>query len=218
MKKIIIISLSLFLLGGCVFWLRESDAFMLQGVVASHTSVAAGTDVSDNFDRANANPIGGNWTTITSQSVVQIVNNQAVGTSTSVDSVAYWSANSFSATQCSRVTLGTDGAGMWAGPIVRAQTGSNSFYKFVTNQGIDYFYSLINNGSETVLGSHISSFPATGDVVTLCISGTTLTAYINGAAQSTRTDSTLSSGYAGMTLTNTYLPLDNWAGWDGVYK
>ena len=48
--------------------------------------------------------------------------------------------------------------------------------------------------------------------------GSTLTGYVNGAVNATRTDTDLPSGRAGVGIYGTVTHLDNWYGWDGVYK
>jgi hypothetical protein len=56
---------------------------------------------SDNFNRSNANPIGGNWTTVPGLENVQIVSNQLTGTVS--PSVAYWNPDTPNNDQYSQV-------------------------------------------------------------------------------------------------------------------
>jgi hypothetical protein len=175
-----------------------------------------GTDVSDNFNRANANPIGGNWTTVPGAGALQIVNNQVQGVGTS--NTVYWNANVFSATQCSRVTMVDLGA-TYGGPAVRVSTTQHSYYYFkVANSGTSYEYGKVVNGIWSQLGANVTGTPQANDVLTICASGSTLTGYVNGTLQATRSDTDLSSGRAGFGIFGTVTHLDNWHAWDGGYK
>jgi hypothetical protein len=203
---------------------------VLQGIVASHIAITGGTSASDNFDRSNGG-LGTNWTTMTAELSPIIYSNAAGGASDSANAAAYWNATTFTTDMCSRSTL----AGNWVttsymGPAVRMDTSTESFYYLTNNSSFSYQMYLVSSGTSYQLGSDYSVTPALGDTLTLCVSGTnppTFTAYINGVAQSTRTDpnNTLTTQtHAGISIwmdtvnSSAHTSLDNWSAWSGGYQ
>src|SRR5437868_14876954 len=83
---------------------------------------------SDNFNRSNANPIGGNWTGVTNNN--QIVSNavQPNGTNNAEHS-SYYNQLSWPNDQYSEVSITTLTGSVQAGPCVRMATGANSMYQ-----------------------------------------------------------------------------------------
>jgi hypothetical protein len=55
---------------------------------------------SDNFNRANANPAGGNWTTMPLAVAIQIISNQCAASG--VGAAARWNADTFGNDQYSQ--------------------------------------------------------------------------------------------------------------------
>jgi len=114
---------------------------------------------------------------------------------------AYWSGDSFDNDQYAQVTpysLNNGGVG----PAVRITTsGSTVNLYFLENRSPTVQrVNKIVNGSLTQLGSDItpSSNVTTSTVTKLSVSSTTLTVTNDGTDQTTRTDSTFSSGAAGV--------------------
>ena len=112
--------------------------------------------VSDNFTRANVNPLAGNWTPI-SVSLAdgwapnQIISNAAYGTQPSpVNSASYWNALTPPADQYVEITLGPMTATSIAGAALRVTPGQETGYFLLVQQNsIGNFewsiFSTVNN-------------------------------------------------------------------------
>src|ERR1700710_1416691 len=90
----------------------DDPAMMGQQVAASTSGMVA----SDNFIRADAGTLGGNWTMFHSD--MTISGNKAVGT-TGNDSGDWWNANSFHNDQYSKITIANIGSSINAAVVVR---------------------------------------------------------------------------------------------------
>ena len=188
---------------------------------SSPSYLPAKTPVSaaDKFDRPDANPIGGNWTTVPGATDLQIVSGAVAGSVDGFINTAYWNADTFSDNQCSQVTLIQAGAGIYSAPVVRASHTEHSIYALNANGSTSYQIFRVLADVETKLGDDIPLVPASGDVLKICVSDTTISAYINGVLQTKRTDSTIASGSPGIEVSTnggfTSTPtIDNWSGWD----
>lgn len=148
---------------------------------------------SDNFNRADSNPIsGGNWTGVVNN--LQITTNIAYG-NTFAYALAYWSADAFNADHYSQVKLATSPSD--GGPAVRVSAGPNS-YHFDLKAGNNCNMVKLVAGSFTNLQTGLTS-PANGDTCYIEVVGTTIKVKINGVQVGTdQTDSSLSSGSAGI--------------------
>ncbi len=167
---------------------------------------------SDNFNRADQNPIAGNWTNVTSDAMALASNVVWPGAGSNY-AVAYWNADTFGNDQLSQATLG--GASIsstYGGPACRIQSGALTAYFFGDILGV-YQLIYIAAGSSTVLATG-SGTPTAGDVLKLEMSGTGLTGKVNGVSNATATDSALASGQAGLfgygAIGN--VTLDDWSG------
>jgi hypothetical protein len=166
---------------------------------------------SDNFNRADANPIGGNWTTVPGANPFQILGQKAQGTVANVSNASYWNADAFADDQWSQLTHVVRETNSGAGPIVRAQADANTFYLFAAISSVSRYYRCVG-GSMTQLGSNAGN-TWEGVPLKLEVVGDVLTGYIDGAAQSTRTDSNIpGGGAAGMRAYGTAHKLDDWSG------
>lgn len=162
---------------------------------------------SDNFNRANANPLDGNWTNGTSSGMAIVSNAAAGGTASS--NRAFWNGDLFANdhySQCISPTI-SDG-----GPAVRCSTGNNYYGLYI--QGSQLKIEKFVSGSATLLGSAYSYTPTTSEVFKLTAVGTTISVYANDVFLFSRTDSALASGAAGMHTYGTTTRLDNWEGGD----
>jgi hypothetical protein len=147
---------------------------------------AAGPLASDNFNRANENPLsgGGNWSTPTGFNAMKIVSNVAVGQTNGVYAFSTWSGApvDFPADQYSEVTIGSAGANNWICLVVRAT--DNTFYATQFTDGYHYFLKY-TNGNQSVLGgpygNNLDGISA-GSVMRLSITGNTLTLMKDGVA------------------------------------
>lgn len=190
---------------------RDKPQWSIITKYASTTPKGTKVTVSDNFDRTNTNPMGGNWKTVTGTRPVKILNNRVVGTTDGVYNAAYWSANTFGANQCSRVTVISKYH--YSAVLVRVTPSAQTFYMLSGGAGYPYRLFKMVNGIPTRIGPTFGDVNS-GDVITLCVNGTTLTPYINGKAQTPQTDPTIASGAPGIMAFDTNCPVDNWSGWD----
>jgi hypothetical protein len=182
---------------------------------------------SDNFNRANVNPIGGNWTTAPSFAALQILTSAAQNTSdTGTDNGAYWNANSFPNDQYSQCNVtdtslpeGANGE-CGPGPMCRVATSApRNLYRVVFGPGntTNLFFEKYAADSY----SPIAGFSVTinnGDLLKLQVQGTTLTAFVNGTQVATTTDSSVTTGPAGLAFSScpagSTVTFDNWEAGD----
>jgi len=164
----------------------------------------------DTATRANG-AIGANWTAATN--AVNISSNNFVGTTSSND-VAFWTANPFSSSQFSQVTLTalngtTDFPGVAV--LLSGSAGSTQGYNCIENS-TTIFLQKITGTTNTALTSTASA-GAAGDILRLeAAPGGALTCYKNGVATLTATDTTYSSGQPGLFLFGTVATSKNWSG------
>lgn len=128
---------------------------------------------------------------------------------------AFWNADSFNNDQYAKVTLIAELATPAVGPAVRcAGAGVATYYGLYNVTGGIYMFKMVA-GTWTQLGTTIAS-AAVNDVLKLSVSGTTLTYNLNGVDRTTRTDSAIASGKAGVCGfdDNTGARMDNWEGGD----
>lgn len=156
---------------------------------------------TDNFNRADSpSGLGANWTTPAGNTAFPLVSNEAnFGTNAASTFNSYYNAVSFPADQYSQAAVGTfrvTSASEGGGPSVRANSGTSNVYVVACNTSATLLVKFVG-GSATALGSAAAS--ATGDVLKLAVSGTSLQAYKNGVSiVGPITDATLSSGSAGL--------------------
>lgn len=171
---------------------------------------------SDNFNRANQDPLGGNWTRLYSGTTnyPKLVSNKVTG-STSSRAVNYWNADSFNNDQWSEIKL--NALTVYCGCAVRAlsdgSTYSNAYvFIYINSTAVKLYKTTSTSLSLTQIGSDYAISMNTGDTLKLAVSGTTLTPYHNGSAQATQSDSAFSSGAAGIICYGTSANLDDWSG------
>jgi hypothetical protein len=153
---------------------------------------------SESFTGANANPIGGNWTTNTGLAAIQRISNCSDGTAG--DSGAYVNSVSPPNDQYAKVThngapLTTDG-----GPMCRAASGAVTHYLLDFGGTLQIY--LVNAGVYTAIGGSSVKTVSFGDTMQLSCVGTTLTGYWNGVSTVSTTDGTLASGLFGIFVSN----------------
>jgi hypothetical protein len=160
---------------------------------------------SDNFQRANENPLsdGGNWTKIPGifESPNQIVSNLCEGTQTN-SCGNFYSGITWPNDQYSEFTLATLTTGS-LGPVARCSSSAETYYRLQLaasggSQAVGI--NLMNAGSSSTLGTSSNFSTAVGGILKIQAQGTTISAWYNGAQKLSVTDSTLSSGSAGIYL------------------
>lgn len=179
-----------------------------------------GVLATDNFNRADVNPIGGNWTTVTSEGAFKIVSNAVQPASLSADSTAYYNAVTWPNDQYAqvKVTVNETTAGNGLGPCVRASASANTFYRVVADHAGSGNIELSKfiAGSYTQIWGRTATF-VNGDTLRLEVQGTTLRVYINGVqVGADATDSSIASGNAGLAYSSNTVSVsgDDWEGGD----
>jgi hypothetical protein len=170
---------------------------------------------SDNFDRANENPIAGSWTSGPGvASDVQLLNNAAkvVGDPTvNGNGVAFWSAATFPANQWAEVTLPTVPTTDDIGPAVRIAATVATYYVAPSYpNGRLAIYRAIDHAF-TQLFTTASGFVVAGDRVRLEVEGTTLRVFKNGVLVGQAVDDAITTGAPGIVLDDMTGTLDDWA-------
>jgi len=171
---------------------------------------------TDDFNRANADPISGNWTTANSSSCA-LTSNQAQGNVAFGRQDEYWNAATFGNDQYSQIRVRTVSSGtLFVYAIVRLSDS-------IENQG----YYLRTDGATLKIFKQIAGVftelqdcgvtTTNGDIIKLTIQGNTLRAYKNGAQVGTDQASggELLSGRTGFAIFETGA-LDDWEGGDLV--
>jgi hypothetical protein len=201
-----------------VAYASMSNTFSTTGTTSHSTSVGGTSVYTDNFNRANQNPLSTPWATAgTATNPMQISSNAISGTVNLARNASYYVGGTFTATQGSKLTV----SGPGIGPGVRIQGGSQQgLYGYILRGSIStdptgLGYLLLTKYAPTT--SVINSTPNTvvaNDILELRASGSTLTAYKNGSIISalTTTDTTYSTGYPGIYSWPNTVTGDNWEG------
>lgn len=200
MKRLAFLFAVAFLLGSVV--LSPAQEVRRRGLAA-----ASGVAVTDDFNRANANPIGGNWSAVSGWTGAQIVSNAV---SSTAPAAIYWNAATFANNQYSQVKL----AGAYSVSAAVRCNGTACYIWFVANATTMRYYRATSSGSYTQIGGDITGVILTTSTLRLEVSGTTLTGYIDGVAQTTQTDATYASGSPGLHWGSGTASMDDWAGGD----
>lgn len=153
----------------------------------------------DNFTGISSDPLSGNWTTIAGS-----FDQGGGGTARSsfgggAVSNAYWNADAFGNDQYAQAAITIGGGGV-AGPSVRvSNAGGVNRYSYLSYGSGTYLSKVVAGGSEVVLIDY-GGTPAftNGDLLRIEVSGTTITAKLNGSTVGTQSDASLSSGSGGM--------------------
>jgi hypothetical protein len=185
----------------------------------------AGALATDNFNRANASPIGAPWTTVTNMSAMAITSNTAVPSAYGSDCAAYNTSATWPANQYAQVTIATTipdgGPGQGHGPVVRASTSAQTMYILGVSTGRGrYTVAKFNAGSYSTLVADAVQAWAISDVVRLEVTGSgpvTLKVFRNGTqvgSNITDSSSVITTGNAGIgyTSTTTSGSVDNFEG------
>ncbi len=179
-------------------------------------------NLTDSFDRADANPMGGNWTTIAACHDLRIVSNQIKGTLLGEWNAAFWNHDTFQNDQYSQVKIinieNIGGVFDMAGPVVRA-SATHAGYAALANGPFGASASVEIWRIGDFVGTLLASFSATinsGDTLRLEVAGSKLTALVNGVVVGTVADATYTWGSAGVVILENAFSfdgiLDDWAG------
>jgi hypothetical protein len=183
----------------------------------------SGNVLTDNFNRADQNPLAGNWTTSNGAIALKILSNQLTFAS-DFDASANYSATTFSNDQYSQVKLSNaSGSGATGfGVTVRQSTSANTRYRVTADSAASNNIQLgkeVNNVYSNLTGWPRTATVANGDTLRLEVQGTTLRVYINGVqVGADTTDSSIASGYPGIIYSSSApsATADDWAGGDYI--
>lgn len=180
-----------------------------------------GVLATDNFNRADASPIGAPWTTQIGSQAMKIVSNACTPVSTSMDCGAYntsasWPNDQYS--QCKVTATGGASADLGIGPAVRCSTSATTFYRAVWNGAATNNITLTKAvaGSYTLIWTRTATISA-GSVLRIEAQGTAIRVFVNGTqVGASTTDSSITSGSAGVQYSSaiTTASLDDWEGGD----
>jgi hypothetical protein len=194
-----------------------------QLILRHHGQVASGSSpysATDNFNRTNENPLGGNWTLGLNGAGgnITLTSNQVSCTGV-YNAFAYRNTGTFANNQYSQIKFtATPSSSEVGGPAVRCSAGTNGAYAYiftVYNSTTGGFYCHYTGDNWVQIGSDVSISVTTGDVLKLTVSGSVLTIYQNGTQRGTATDANnrIASGRAGFNGLNS-VTFDDWEGGD----
>jgi hypothetical protein len=127
---------------------------------------------SDNFNRANQNPMAGNWSSLPGLSGLRIVSSSSRAITTNTDNGSYWNADTFSDNQYSQITLSYTPTGShWAGLLVRVVPEATRYsgYSIQVDGSVVYFYRINSTGGYSNLLTQWSDSFVSGDVLKMSI-------------------------------------------------
>lgn len=154
------------------------------------------TLVTDDFNRADEDPISGNWTPQTGSG--RVVSNQFAGPSGGGESMIYWNAGSApSNDQWSQITVTTAGTNSDWGCAIRCSTSALTCYFIDHFPSFEGLYKVVA-GSYTNIAAGGASLYSTSDVLYIEAQGTAILCKINGSTDASVTDSSISSGRFGI--------------------
>jgi hypothetical protein len=181
---------------------------------------------SDDFNRANANPIGSPWTTAAGVGAMQIVSNAATF-ATNTDSGCFHSTITWPNDQYSKGKLsvtGTAGGGSGARLLVRHASAADTTYLLAVDHAATN--NVVISKVIASVFTNLTGFPVTqawtdGDTWEIDVVGTTISIYLTPASTGVRaqigssvTDSAITSGSPGFgySSVSTATTIDDWEG------
>lgn len=195
-----------------------------QQVQLASIAAAGGTTVSDDFNRANEIPLGGNWTKITGAAGGANLISNAVFTTSAISTIYTWNAATPTADQYSQIV--PVAVLNFNGPLVRGQTPFTGYMAGIVDSTHVEVNRIVNGAFGTLSTVTTSTITAGTTIVGLSVSGTgatvTLKLYLGtypGTQQgSDITDSDaariVTAGSVGFYLEDITAGIDNWtAGW-----
>lgn len=178
---------------------------------------------SDDFNRADGG-LGTNWIgplrPTAPEEIMRIISNEAVRNVSGDDASALydgsitWPSDQYS--EGNVIGDGTGGgSGAGTGLIVRGDVPTGVYYRTVAYVSATNSVEVVKFlPAATVLGADINVAWASGDIMRVEASGSTLTIYKNGTSIGTRTDSSITSGKPGIAYSSAAnsTAVDNWEG------
>ena len=165
---------------------------------------------TDNFNRADG-ALGSNWTVALGGFL--IASNAVRANNAGDESGALWNADTFANDQYSQATY-TLGWGDDIGVAVRVSgSGGSAKYYLLYIEGSNGYFGKVFNGVYSEFAFLSGGF-ANNDVIRIEAEGTTIRAKRNGTTVSSTTDTTITTGAAGLSAYNSggAARIDNWEG------
>ena|SRR3989338_4294409 len=161
------------------------------------------TGILDNFNRADENPLGANWTTAGGDGLRLVSNQVRNVTPNAATAIERWNVATYGADVEIYITLATSGTVDDLQLYWRVDTSLHSGYVVKISDFADTIkiYEIAAGGTHTQLGATISQAVSNGDSYGISHVGSTITVYRKPAAGSwtslgTRTDNThAAAGY-----------------------
>jgi len=165
------------------------------------------TLVTDNFNRADSNPLDGNWTQLASGGgfgPAQLVSNAVEGATAGVNADSWNNGISWPNDQWAQVTVTALNNSFIGVSLRQSLIGAQTAYRFVYGQGstggsVPYIIQKAVAASFSTLKSGSSTLN-NGDVISAEAIGTTLNLYVNGSLIDTTTDGAITSGAGGFMI------------------
>ena len=156
----------------------------------------------DDFNRANENPIAGNWTGSNGVGSLELLNNTVRGQTgfSANPTVAYVTESviNFTDDQSAEVVVSDLNINDFIGPAVRLDSNGDGYViRCDTFEESSRSIFRLDSGVQTNIGN-VTISPSVGDKLKLTAVGTTISAYINNQLIVSVTDSNHSSGQPGM--------------------
>jgi len=165
---------------------------------------------TDDFNREDADPIGGDWVTSPGQGSVAIASNQLKGSAEVAPGGGAYYNKSFDSNQYSQARIAVMSN---VGVCVRMSATNRSYYRFAVINATTATLGKYVSGTWTQIGPDIIGTYGANDILRLEVSGSTLTCIQNGNVIRTDTDSSLTGGYPGVRFyTSVGSRLDDWEG------
>jgi len=171
---------------------------------------------ADDFNRADASPISGSWSTAFNFSPLQISGNQALGTAATF-CASFYNGVTWPSNQWSRARLaGTSGFSGGVAVRLKSSTSKDGLvFVYDPTAHVCRLYEFVA-GTPTQLGSDYSVTLTTSDYLGISVSGTSVSGLVNDAVVITQTCS-ITGGNAGIYTYEAIGPaLDDWTGGDNA--
>jgi len=155
---------------------------------------------SDDFNRADENPLAGNWATLAGTNGMQIVSGRCRLVTEAAENSSIYTATTFGNNQYSQAKRYTGAIYSYLRYHVRATSGGSTqnTYQYTVGGLDSYLYKIVAN-TYTEIGSNSSHSTITaGAVSRVECEGTTIRTFYEGIEKHSVTDSTFTSGYPGL--------------------
>lgn len=178
---------------------------------------------TDSFNRANGNlSANSNWAVAPFNATELVIESNAVVNTDSSAGFSTWEGDgTWGRTQEVEITLGAARPNR-LGPVAYSSASGAYYLRVRPSNGAFQFYKIDGTGTQSIIGGSASTGGAlsAGDTLKIRVEddgggGTLITGYYNGSEISTRTDSTFTSGKAGLWI-DPYddSSIDSWEGND----